>query len=130
MSACVCLREHKDTTIQGLAVGNGGVLMLDKSAVREIALKYAAEVTKVLQPSAVILFGSYVNGVPNEDSDIDIAVIVHDFRGNWLETAAMLCGLSWEISFDIEPHLLDETRDRSGFVAHVLNTGEVIYKAA
>jgi predicted nucleotidyltransferase len=104
--------------------------VLDKSTVREIALKYTAEVTKVLKPSAVILFGSYVNGVPHEDSDIDIAVIINDFRGDWLETASFLCGLSWEISFDIEPHLLDETQDRSGFVAHVIKTGEVIYQAA
>jgi hypothetical protein len=33
--------------------------MLDKSTVREIALKYTAEVTKVRRPSAVILFGWY-----------------------------------------------------------------------
>jgi hypothetical protein len=59
-----------------------------------------------------------------------IAVIVSDFQGDWLETASMLCGLSWQVSFDIEPHLLDDTQDRSGFVAHVFKTGEVIYKAA
>jgi predicted nucleotidyltransferase len=103
--------------------------VLDKSTVREIAQKYTAEVKKALEPSAVILFGSYVNGVPHEDSDIDIAVIINNFHGDWLETASLLCGLSWEVSFDIEPHLLDETRDRSGFVAHVIKTGEVIYRA-
>ena len=104
--------------------------MPDKKSALEIALKYAAEVVKVLKPSAIVLFGSYVNGIPNEDSDIDIAVIVNDFRGNWLETASMLCGLSWKVSFDIEPHLLDETLDKSGFVAHVIKTGKVIYRAA
>jgi predicted nucleotidyltransferase len=104
--------------------------MLDKNTAKEIALKYTAEVTKVLNPSAVILFGSYVNGVPDENSDIDIAIIIDDFHGDWLETASMLCGLSWNISFDIEPHLLDATHDKSGFVAHVIKTGELIYKAA
>jgi predicted nucleotidyltransferase len=104
--------------------------MLDKSTVREIALKYTDEVTKVLKPSAVILFGSYVNGVPHENSDIDIAIIINNFQGDWLETASMLYGLSWDVSFDIEPHLLDETQDKSGFVAHVMRTGEVVYKAA
>jgi predicted nucleotidyltransferase len=101
--------------------------MLDKAAVRKIASQYAIEVTKVLQPTAVILFGSYINGTPHEDSDIDIAVIVSGFQGDWWETASMLCGLSWRVSFDIEPHLLDDTCDRSGFVAHVIKTGEVIY---
>jgi predicted nucleotidyltransferase len=104
--------------------------MLDKSTVREIAMQYTNEVTKVLKPSAVILFGSYVNGIPNEDSDIDIAVIVNGFNGDWLKTASMLCELSWKVSFDIEPHLLDEKHDKSGFVAHVIKTGEFIYKTA
>jgi predicted nucleotidyltransferase len=104
--------------------------MLDKTQAREIAEKYAAEVTKVLKPTAIILFGSYINGTPHEDSDIDIAIIVSDFRGDWLETAATLCGLSWDVSFDIEPHLLDDTQDKSGFVKHIMKTGEVIYSAA
>ncbi|MDR1088378.1 MAG: nucleotidyltransferase domain-containing protein [Coriobacteriales bacterium] len=103
---------------------------MDKSTAREIASQYTDEVTKVLKPSAVVLFGSYVNGVPDEDSDIDIAVILNDFRGDWLETASLLCGLSWDISLDIETHLLDETQDRSGFVEHIIKTGEVIYQAA
>jgi predicted nucleotidyltransferase len=104
--------------------------MLDKKAVMEIAEKYAEEVRKVLEPTAIIVFGSYINGSPHEWSDIDIAVIVHDFQGNWLETASMLCGLSWNISLDIETHLLDETCDKSGFLEHVMKTGEVIYRAA
>jgi predicted nucleotidyltransferase len=104
--------------------------MLDKEAVREIAGKYAEEVKKVLNPAAILIFGSYINGNPHEWSDIDIAVVMHDYQGDWLKTASMLVGLSWEISFDIEPHLLDETCDKSGFVEHVLKTGEYIYKAA
>jgi predicted nucleotidyltransferase len=104
--------------------------VLDKETVREIAARYVEEVRKVLNPNAVILFGSYANGTPHEWSDIDIAVIVNDFDGNWLETVSMLCGLSWNISLDIEPHLLDETCDKSGFVEHVIKTGEVIYRAA
>jgi len=101
--------------------------MLDKTTVREIAARYADEVRKVLSPDAVVLFGSYVDGNPHEWSDIDIAIIVNGFDGNWLETASMLCGLSWEVNLGIEPHLLDETCDRSGFVEHVLKTGEIIY---
>jgi predicted nucleotidyltransferase len=98
--------------------------------VREIAAKYAEEVRKVLDPDAVILFGSYVDGNPHEWSDIDIAVIVSDFDGNWLEAASLLCALTRRVSMDIEPHLLDRTCDRSGFVEHVIKTGEIIYKAA
>jgi len=104
--------------------------MLDKATVREIAEKYADEVKKVLNPTAVVVFGSYVNGNPHKWSDIDIAVIMHDFQGDWLATSAKLCSLTRQVSIDIEPHLLDETCDPSGFVEHVLKTGEYIYKAA
>ena len=64
--------------------------MLDKTTVREIALKYAEEVKKVLSPEKITLFGSYVNGTPRESSDIDIAVVMNDYQDNWLDTAAML----------------------------------------
>jgi len=104
--------------------------MLDKAKVREIAEKYAEEVKKILNPVAIVIFGSYINGSPHEWSDIDIAVIMRDYQGNWLETASMLWGLTWEISIDIEPHLLDETCDKSGFVEHIIKTGEFIYRAA
>jgi predicted nucleotidyltransferase len=105
--------------------------MLDKKTVREIALEYAQEVRKFFNPNAVILFGSYVNGNPNKDSDIDIAVIVSDFQGDWLGATSRLCGIKWNARFiDIEPHLLDDTCDPSGFVESVIKTGEVIYKDA
>jgi predicted nucleotidyltransferase len=100
--------------------------MLDKTAVREIATRYADEVRKVLNPDAVILFGSYVNGDPHEWSDIDIAVVVNGFKGIGLKRRLCL----WTVLGGFESHLLDETCDRSGFVEHVIKTGEVIYSAA
>jgi predicted nucleotidyltransferase len=104
--------------------------MLDKTTVRELAEKYSKEVVKFLDPQAIILFGSYVNGTPHEYSDIDIAVVMNNYQGNWLETATRLCSLRVQVSIDIEPHLLDETSDRSGFLKYVKKTGEIIYKAA
>ena len=104
--------------------------MLDKTTVREIAEKYAEEVKKILEPSLIVLFGSYVSGNAHEWSDIDIAVIMHDYQGDWLETHSMLFTLKRRINSDIEPHLLDETCDKTGFVEHVIKTGELIYKAA
>jgi predicted nucleotidyltransferase len=73
--------------------------VVNKKYARELAIKYAQEVVKVIKPTAIVLLGSYINGTPNEDSDI-------------------------------EPHLLDETQDKSGFVKHVFTTGEILYRAA
>ena len=104
--------------------------MLDKTAVREIALKYTDKVTQTYQPSQVILFGSYINGTPHEYSDIDIAVVFNGYKGNWLETWTELFHLRENLSFAIEPHMMDETSDRSGFLEYVKKTGEILYEAS
>ena len=105
--------------------------MLDKTKVREIVREYSDEACKILNPAKIILFGSYINGIPNEWSDIDVAVLVKDYKGDWLDTHAKLFNLKWENKFiDIEPHLLDETQDFSGFVEHIIKTGEIIYQSA
>ena len=103
--------------------------MLDKERVRKIAREYSEEVRKVLNPESIILFGSYANGNPHEESDIDIAVLVKGVDGeDWYNSRILLQRIIRNKDFlDIEPHLLDESRDPSGFVEHVIKTGEVIY---
>ena len=48
--------------------------MLDKGTVINTVERYTEAVTREFSPSAIILFGSYVNGNPHEDSDIDVGV--------------------------------------------------------
>jgi len=104
--------------------------MLDKTTVRAIVLKYSNEVKNIINPDKIILFGSYVNGVPHDDSDIDIAVLVHDMDAEkWYNSRILLQRIKRNKEYiDIEPHLLDENDDPSGFVKHVLKTGEIIYQ--
>ena len=103
--------------------------MLDKNTVVTTAKRYADAVTKEFSPSAVILFGSYVNGNPHQDSDIDVGVVFSEFNGDRRKATVQLWKLREDISFDIEPHLLDAAQDQSGFVKHVMKTGEIIYQA-
>jgi len=100
--------------------------MLDKREARNVALEYAKAVIGELEPKNIILFGSYINGTPTVDSDIDIAVVFDDFKGNWLETATLLSRLKRKVNLLIEPHLLDESEDVTGFLAHVRQTGEIL----
>ena len=106
--------------------------MLDKTKVREIANEYSKEVQKLLIPDRIILFGSYVNGNPHSESDIDIAVFVRNFDDEtWYNARILLQRIRRnKVFLDIEPHLLDETHDPSGFAKYVINTGEVIYQSA
>ena len=102
--------------------------MLDKTKVREIAKSYTDKVREAYSPKQIILFGSYVDGNPHEDSDIDIAVIFDTTPGDFLETWTHLIKLRRGLSFDIETHMLDETCNRSGFLDHIRKTGEIIYE--
>jgi len=103
--------------------------MLDQKTVVNMVEKYADAVKKEFSPSAVILFGSYVKGNPTADSDIDVGIIFNGFSGDWRKVSSRLWNIAYDISWDIEPHLLDTARDKSGFVKHVLKTGQVIYQA-
>jgi len=84
---------------------------------------------KELSPADIVLFGSYAKGNARDGSDIDVAVIYDGFSGDWLETSALLWKLRHAVSLDIEPILLDSTEDKSGFVANIYKTGEIVYSA-
>lgn len=100
---------------------------MDRNTALENAAAYAREVCNVLSPLYIILYGSYTNGVPTEESDIDIAVIFDGYDGNWIKDSAMLWKLTRKVSTLIEPVLLDRQKDPSGFVEDVIKNGEVLY---
>lgn len=103
--------------------------MLDKETIINTVERYADAVKKEFSPFAVVLFGSYAKGNAKEESDIDVGVIFNGFDGDWMKTSSRLWNLAYDISWDIEPHLLDTMHDKSGFVQHVLKTGQFIYQA-
>ena len=103
--------------------------MLDKEAAIRTVKQYSEVVVRELSPDAIIMFGSYIKGAAHNDSDIDVAVIFNGFTGDWRETVSRLWRLRRNVSYDIEPHLLDSADDKSGFVEHVYKTGQMIYKS-
>jgi len=100
---------------------------MDKHTALENAKIYAAEVRKVFSPFAIVFYGSYVNGTPTPESDIDIAVIFDKYNGDLLKDSAILWGLTMNISTLIEPMLFDRTQDAGKFIDDILNTGEILY---
>ena len=101
---------------------------MDKREALTLVRQYASVVANELRPDKIVLYGSYVNGVASDKSDIDVAVIFHNFSGDWLRVYTRLSHLRRSISSFIEPVLLDSANDKSGFVDEVLATGEVIYQ--
>lgn len=96
---------------------------MDNRTALENSKRYALKVKESFPNSRVLLYGSYSNGEPTEHSDIDIAVIMNNFSGNWLKLSAQLWRYTENIDTRIEPILLDETNDKSGFCEYIMQTG-------
>lgn len=100
---------------------------MDKEEVVINVQKYADLVSKRLKPKKIILFGSFAKGNWHDYSDIDVAVIVDSIEGDILDAEKMLFRLKRGIDDNIEPVLLEESNDFSGFLKDILSYGLVIY---
>jgi predicted nucleotidyltransferase len=106
--------------------GNGGYIFMDKEQIIEIVKSYAAVVDQHLKPRQVILYGSYAKNNWQDDSDIDVAVVVDCVRGDYLENAELLYKLRRDIDERLEPVLIEEGTDRNGFLTEIQKYGQVI----
>ena len=101
---------------------------MDKKIVG-IARLYAQKVASHMPVKMVILYGSYARGTAKKSSDIDVAVVVDKFQGDYLKASAELFNLVRGINKRIEPVLVCRKHDRSGFMESILKQGKIIYKA-
>ncbi len=102
---------------------------MDKETVRKLVEKYAKLVAKNMVVNKIILYGSYARGDYRKDSDIDVAVVVprSSLSKNILDDMAKLFKLRRNISTNIEPVLLIDEEDASGFLESISKYGEVVY---
>jgi len=96
---------------------------MDKEKAIELAKEYANIVSRHFSVKEVILYGSYASNRAHEYSDIDIAVIVSELNGDFLDAEKKLYKLRREIDLRIEPVLIIDDEDISGFKERVLETG-------
>jgi len=101
---------------------------MDKKIV-EIARIYSQKVRNFMPVSMVVLYGSHARGAGKKTSDIDIAVVVDKFHGDYLKVSAELFNLVRTVNKRIEPVLLCRENDKSGFLESVLKHGKIIYKS-
>jgi predicted nucleotidyltransferase len=102
---------------------------MDKETAIARVKQYADAVRKSFPVKKVILYGSHARGKARGHSDIDVAVVVRKVEGDFLISERKLFKLRRDIEPMIEPVLLEEDNDPSGFLAEILKTGEVIYSA-
>jgi len=102
---------------------------MDKRDAIKLVKQYADIVSRNMIVNRIILFGSYAREDYKKDSDIDVAVIVprSSLSKDILEDMAKLFKLRRNISTDIEPVLLIDEEDNSGFLEAISEYGEVVY---
>ncbi|MCL2072667.1 MAG: nucleotidyltransferase domain-containing protein [Marinilabiliaceae bacterium] len=76
-----------------------------------------------MQIEAAYLFGSYAKGIPKQDSDIDVALIVNNFEGDFFEIIPPIWLLREKIDYRIEPHVIARNNDFAGMIDEIQNTG-------
>ena len=100
---------------------------MDKREVIEKVRKYSELISIHFPVKMVVLFGSYATATAREDSDIDVAVVVSKVDEDFLMSEVKLYKLRREVDERIEPILLEEDDDKSGFLEQILKEGEVVY---
>jgi len=75
---------------------------------------------------AVYLFGSYAKGTANKHSDIDVALVVEHFEGDFFEIIPPIWRLTERVDFRIEPHVVARDTDYAGFLDEIQNTGVLV----
>jgi predicted nucleotidyltransferase len=92
---------------------------LDRAEALAKAKAFAALAKPLFHPEQILLYGSFARGEEKEDSDVDVAVVVKSWTSSILDAQSELFRLSHDIDLRIEPILLEEAHDRSGFLASI-----------
>ena len=79
-----------------------------------------------MKVESVYLFGSYAKGMPHEHSDIDVALVVKRFKGNFFKVIPPIWKLRRQIDFRIEPHVIARDTDYAGLLNEIQQTGILI----
>ena len=100
--------------------------MAEKSVIEKVR-DYAELVRQRFPVKKIILFGSWARGVARPDSDIDVAVVMEQEPEDVLSVETELFRLRREIDARIEPVLVNDNQDLSGFWEEISSYGLAIY---
>src|SRR5438552_15050803 len=95
--------------------------------------KVADEIGRKFDPQKIILFGSYARGAANEDSDVDLMIIM-PHRGPGYEKATEI-SMAVQIDFPSDILVRSESEIRARlrlndyFIQDILEEGKVLYES-
>lgn len=79
---------------------------IEKKEAIKLAKSYKELITPYFPNNKMYLFGSYSKGNQTNESDIDIAVVVKNFKKDYFEEVPLLWKIRRKLSTLIEPILL------------------------
>lgn len=93
--------------------------------------RFARKIAKLFQPDIIMLFGSYADGKPNADSDVDLLVVMA--TRNELDQAVRICeAVSAPFPFDLIVRKPEEWKwrieERESFSTEILTRGKILYE--
>jgi uncharacterized protein len=96
--------------------------------------RYCTAIAAAFKPERIILFGSHANGRPNEDSDVDVLVVMRNARRLGRHPAAAI-RMKVRSDFPVDMLVRDErevarrVKQRDLFMLEVTERGRVMYEA-
>ncbi len=95
-------------------------------------VEYVRGLGECFKPEKIILFGSYASGIPSEDSDVDLLVIMdHDKPRNIDQAISMRLRQSARFPLDLLVRRPSEIQERieirDTFINDILDHGQVLY---
>jgi uncharacterized protein len=96
---------------------------------------YADKIAERFHPEKIILFGSYAYGQPNEDSDVDILVIMDHEERNWQKATEIrstlgYSGFGMDLLVRPRAHVAKRLSERDPFFLEIIGEGQSLYEAA
>lgn len=106
------------------------IIMISKNQIYEIVNK----IVNKYHPLRVILFGSYGDGVPHENSDVDFLVILQSVE-NRIQKASEIhndvyCGFPFDVIVHSEHSLSERLNKEDFFLQEITQNGTLLYEAA
>lgn len=94
----------------------------------------AREISRTIHPQKVILFGSYANGTPGPNSDVDLLVILNKKQksfGLYEKISQLLEPRSFPIDLLVHTPIEIQKRLKKGdtFIQEILDKGKVLYES-
>lgn len=96
---------------------------MDKNEVIELVRRYKNLLKEEFDFDKVYLFGSYAKGNYTQDSDIDVAIVVNQLDYDFFKTTPILWKLRRQIDIRIEPVLIENKNDLTGFLGEIQKYG-------